>query len=306
MTTQLHPEAQRLLEMMAATPPSDSLGVEQLRERLEKAVALTGEAVHMSSVRGTEIAGVPVRVYTPNEKNYPQPCVVYFHGGGWTTGSLDLADTTMREIAAEADAIGISVDYRLAPEHPFPAAIDDALAVVSAVLSGQTNLGIDQQKVAVVGDSAGGNIAAVVSQQLRDHQPGLVHQGLIYPCTDLADLESESFQEHGEGTFLSAERLRWYIDQYTRADEREDVRVSPARHSDLTHLPPATVIVAECDPLRDQGESYGRAMAQQGNQVSTVRFLGQPHLFLQAGAMISDAHTARRLIGSQLKSSFRP
>lgn len=306
MTARLHPEAQRLHDVMAATPSSDSQGVEQLREGVEKAVALTGEAVPMSDVRDIEIAGVPVRVYTPAEKNWPQPCVVYFHGGGWTTGSLDLADATIREITAEAAAIGISVDYRLAPEHPFPAAVDDALAVVSAVLSGQTDLGIDQEKVAVVGDSAGGNIAAVVSQQLRDHQPGLVHQGLIYPCTDLADLESESFREHGGGAFLSAERLRWYIDQYTGVDDRDDVRVSPARHSDLTRLPPATVITAECDPLRDQGESYGRALARQGTQVSTVRFLGQPHLFLQAGAIISDAHTARRVIGSQLRSSFRP
>lgn len=305
MNNKVHPEAQRLLDAMAATPSLDTLSVQQIRESFGKAVALTGEAVEMTSVQDTEIAGVPVRVYTPAPRDRPQPCVVYFHGGGWTTGTLDLADTTIREIAAEADAIGISVDYRLAPEHPFPAAIEDALAVVSAVLRGETDFDIDAEKVGVVGDSAGGNIAAVVAQQLRAHRPGLVHQGLIYPCTDLAYLDSPSYQEYSEGYFLSARQLGWYIDQYTRGDEREDVRVSPARNSDLTHVPPATVIVAECDPLRDQGEAYGRAMAQQGNQVSTVRFLGQPHLFLQAGALISDAHVARQLLGRQLRASFQ-
>ncbi|QVQ53413.1 alpha/beta hydrolase [Spiractinospora alimapuensis] len=305
MTQHVHPEAQRLLDAIAATPPLDTLSVRQIRENFEKAASLTGDAVGMLSVEDTKIAGVPVRVYTPGLKNHPQPCVVYFHGGGWTTGTLDLAESTIREIAAEAGAIGISVDYRLAPEHPFPATIDDAIAVVSAVLSGETDLDIDIEKVGVVGDSAGGNIAAVVAQQMRGHRPGLVHQGLIYPCTDLSNLHSPSYQEYGEGYFLSARNLNWYIDQYTQPEEREDVRASPALNSDLTNLPPATIITAECDPLRDQGEAYGRALGQQGNKVSTVRFLGQPHLFLQAGALINDAHTARRLLGRQLKSSFQ-
>lgn len=304
MTKQVHPDAQKFLDATAAAPPLDTLSVQQNRDDLEQAVALTGEPVVMALVEDREIAGVPVRVYVPEDVEVPQPCVVYFHGGGWTTGTLDLADTTVREIAAEAGAVGISVDYRLAPEHPFPAAIDDALNVVRSVLRGESGLAVDPKRVAVAGDSAGGNIAAVLAQQLRDHDPSLAHQGLIYPCTDLANLDSPSYREYGDGYFLRARDLVWFIDQYTTPQQREDVRVSPARNPDLSGLPPATVIVAECDPLRDQGEDYGRALAAQGNQVSVVRFLGQTHPFVYIGGLIEDAHVARQLLGRRLRASF--
>lgn len=301
---QINPDTQEFLDATAEAPPLDTLTVEQNRADLEEAVALTGEAVEMARVEDLEISGVRVRVYTPIDSSSPQPCVIYFHGGGWTMGTLDLADTTVREIAAEAGAIGVSVDYRLAPEHPFPAAIEDALAVVITVLQGKTDLNIDPGKVAVAGDSAGGNMSAVVAQQLRGHIPALVHQGLIYPCTDLADMDTPSYRDFGEGYFLRARDLVWFIDQYTRPDQRENVQVSPARNEDLSGLPEATVIVAECDPLRDQGEAYGRALAKQGNSVSTVRFLGQTHPFIYIGGIINDSHTARQLLGRRLKASF--
>ncbi|MER7607755.1 alpha/beta hydrolase [Nocardioides sp. NPDC127503] len=300
----LHPDAERFLELTAEAPPLDTLTVEQNREDLEKAVELTGDAVPMERVEDAEINGVPVRVYVPFDAAEPQPCVVYFHGGGWTIGTLDLADTTVREIAAEAGAIGISVDYRLAPEHPFPAAIEDALAVVTAVLRGETDFNIDPEKVAVAGDSAGGNISAVVAQELRGHTPALVHQGLIYPVTDLSEMDTASYREFSEGYFLRARDLVWFFDQYISPDQREDVRASPARNGDLTGLPTTTLIVAECDPLRDEGEAYGRALAEQGNEVSTVRFLGQTHPFVYLGGVVNDAHVARRFLGQQLGASF--
>lgn len=305
MSQQVHPDAKKFLDVIAEAPPLDTLSVQQIRDSLEQAIPLTGDAIEMARVENREIADVPVRVYTPTQIDIPQACFIYFHGGGWTTGTLDLADTTVREIAAEAGAIGISVDYRLAPEHPFPAAVDDALAVVTAVLKGETGLNLDPARVGVSGESAGANIAAVVSQQLRGHSPALVHQGLIYPCTDLLDLDTPSYREYEDGYFLSGRNLTWYIDQYTRPEQREDVKVSPARNNNLTGLPTTTVIVAECDPLRDQGEDYGRALTEQGNQVTTVRFLGQVHPFVQIGGLINDAHVARQFLGRQLKESLQ-
>lgn len=302
--TKVHPDAQRFLRAAARVESLEDLPVQQIRDRLARAIPLTGQPREMAQVDDREIAGVPVRVYSPAQSDNPQPCFLYLHGGGWVTGSLDLADTTVREISAESDAIGISVDYRLAPEHPFPAAIDDALAVTTAVLNGRSGLMIDPARTAVVGESAGGNIAAVVAQQLREHRPELVHQGLIYPCTDLADLDSPSFRKYGEGHFLTARDLNWYIQQYTRPDQRDDARVSPARNRDLTGLPATTIIVAECDPLRDQGEAYGRALAEKGTQVTTLRFLGQVHPFVQIGGLIHDAHAARQFLGRQLVESL--
>lgn len=306
MTQQVHPDAQKFLDAAARAAPSGSFTPQQIRESLAQAVPLTGPARDVVGVVDRKIAGIPVRVYTPTHHDGLQPGFIYLHGGGWTTGTLDLADTTVREIAAESGAIGVSVDYRLAPEHPFPAALDDSLAVATALLNGESGLMIDSAKVAVVGESAGGNIAAVVAQQLRGHSPELVHQGLIYPCTDLWDLDRPSIREYAEGYFLTAENLRWYIDQYTQPDQREDARVSPARNTDLTGLPATTVIVAECDPLRDQGEEYGRALTHQGNQVTTVRFAGQVHPFVQMGGIIDDAHVARQFLGRRLRASFDP
>ncbi len=182
MAQQVHSGAKKFLDVVAEEPPMDTLSVQQIRDNLDQAIPLTGDGIEMVRVEDRKIAGVPVRVYTPNLTDSPQPCVIYFHGGGWTTGTLDIADTIVREIAAEAGAIGSSVDYRLAPEHPFP-------------------------------------IAAVVSQQLRSHNPALVHQGLAY----------------------------------ARPEQREDVRVSPALNSDLTGLPTTTVIVAEMRPIAGSG-----------------------------------------------------
>lgn len=300
----LHPDAQKFLDLTAQMPPLDTLSVQQNRADLVEAEALTGDAVEMARVHEMHIRGVPVRVYEPNAAEDPQPCVVYFHGGGWTLGTLDLADTTVREIAAEAGAIAISVDYRLAPEDPFPAAIEDAIAVVTAVLSGGTDLDIDPNRVAVAGTSAGGNISAVVAQELRGHTPQLVHQGLVMPVTDLTARDHPSYRKFDDGYFLRVRDLEWFADQYTTAEQRQLVRVSPALNGDLTGLAPATVIVAECDPLRDQGEEYGLGLARQGNDVSIVRFVGQAHPFIYLGGLIRDAHTARQVLGARLRRSF--
>lgn len=300
----VHPDAQKFLDITAGAPPLDTQTAEQNRVDLAQAIPLTGEAVAMHEVRDTEIAGVPVRVYVPIESDEPLPCLVYFHGGGWVMGDPDLADTTVRMIAAEAGAVAVSVDYRLAPEHPFPAAIDDATAVVTAILDGESGLDIDRGKVAVGGDSAGGNITAVIAQQLRDHNPALVHQVLIYPVTDPAGMDTATYEIYGEGHYLTARDMAYFTDQYTGDTDRTDPRISPLRNEDLSGLAPATIVVAECDPLAAESHAYGRAMWQAGNQVSIIQFAGQVHPFVYLGGVIGDSNVARRHIGRQLKAAF--
>lgn len=300
----VHPDARKFLDIVAGAPPLDTQTVEQNRAELAEAVSLTGERQPVSSVEDIEIAGVPVRVYRPFEASSPAPAFLYFHGGGWTIGDLELADSTVRDISIAAEAIGISVDYRLAPENPFPAALDDALAVTTAVLKGESGLNIDVNHVGVAGDSAGGNLAAVVAQQLRGQEPRLAHQALVYPATDLSGLRTSSHSEFAEGHFLTARDLQYFYANYVGKADATDPRLSPALNADLTDLPPATVITAGCDPLRDEGESYARAMSEADNTVTSVRFTGQVHPFLFIGGVIEDANVARRLIGTQLRASF--
>lgn len=300
----VHPDAQKFLDITAGSPPLDTQTAEQNRIDLAQAIPLTGEPVAMHEVRDDVIAGVPVRIYVPVESDEPLPCLVFFHGGGWVMGDVNLADTTVRMIAAEAEAVGVSVDYRLAPEHPFPAAIDDALAVVTSILDGESGLNINREKVAVGGDSAGGNITAVTAQQLRDHTPALAHQVLIYPVTDPAGMDTESYATYGEGHYLTARDMTYFTEQYTQGADRTDPRISPLRNQDLTGLAPATIIVAECDPLASEAHAYGRAMWDAGNQVSLVQFAGQVHPFVYLGGVIADATVARRHIGRQLKAAF--
>lgn len=300
----VHPDAQKFLDITAGSPALDTQTAEQNRADLAQAIPLTGEPVAMHEVRDTEIADVPVRVYIPADSDEPLPCMVYFHGGGWVMGNPDLADTTVRMIAAEAGAIAISVDYRLAPEHPFPAAIDDATDVVTAILDGQSGLNINPEKVAIAGDSAGGNITAVTAQQLRNHHPALVHQVLIYPVADPAGMDTESYATYAKAHYLTARDMAYFVDQYAGDADRTDPKVSPLRNPDLAGLAPATVIIAECDPLADEAHAYGRALCEAGNQVSTIQFAGQVHPFVYLGGVIEDANVARRLIGTQLKTAF--
>ncbi|MBM6588945.1 alpha/beta hydrolase [Brevibacterium sp. RIT 803] len=300
----VHPDAQKFLDLTAGAPPLDTQSADQNRADLTKAVPLTGDRQDLTKVENRVIAGIPVRIYIPFDGPSPSPAFLYFHGGGWTIGDLELADTTVRDIAAAAGAIGISVDYRLAPESPFPAALDDVLTVTKTVLSGESGLDVDTDRVAVAGDSAGGNLAAVVSQKLRGHQPRLIHQVLIYPATDLTTMETASHREFADEHFLTRRDLQYFYANYVGESDSSEPRLSPALQPDLTDLPAATVITGECDPLRDEGEAYALAMSEAGNSVTAVRFKGQVHPFVYIGGVIEDANVARRLIGSQLKQAF--
>lgn len=299
----LHPDAARFLEF-AAGPPLDTLALDEVREAVTVGIPHTGEPAACEQVHDTTIAGVPVRVYIPVERDAAQPAFIYFHGGGWVTGNLDLCDTTVRDIAVSSGAIGISVDYRRAPEHVFPAALEDNLAVVEAVLAGESGVNVRPDEVAVAGDSAGGNLAAVVAQQLRGHNPPLKHQVLIYPVTDAASTSSDSYETFAEGFYLTRRDMEYFIDNYAGSADREDPRLSPLRNPDLSGLAPATIVLAANDPLVGEGRRYGEALLEQGQQATVVEFAGQVHPFLYFAGLIGDALVARRLIGSRLAAAF--
>lgn len=303
----VHPEAQAFLDSTSSALPLDTRTPEENRAAQAQGSTAWGMKRELASVYDTMIRGVQVRVYVPegvkiDSSNAVLPAFIYFHGGGWVLGDLETKDPTVRDIADAAGMICISVHYRRAPEHPFPAALDDCVAVVDGVLSGETGLGIDPALVAIGGDSAGGNIAAVIAQERREQ---IAHQVLIYPVMDLSSLDTQSHSDFEDGYFLTRRRLKYFYDAYAGDGNRLGARMSPGLNEDLAGLPPATVIIAECDPLVSEIDAYVDRMLDAGNVVSAIEFKGQVHPFVQMGGIISDALVARRLIGTELRHALR-
>lgn len=225
------------------------------------------------------VGGVGVRVYTPvgAPSDGSGPVVVWYHGGGWTLGDLGVSDAACRRLAVAATTRVVSVDYRLAPEHRFPAGVEDALATFEAIAAG--GLGAAPSHVIVGGDSAGGNLAAVVSLLARDAGgPRPAAQLLVYPVTDAA-MDTDSYRDNAEGYLLTAATMAWFFDQYVDVDLRGDVRVSPLRAASLAGLPPAHVITPGYDPLRDEGRAYADRLRADGVAVTEGRYEGQVHGF---------------------------
>ncbi len=303
----VHPQARAFLDLVADAPPLDACTVEENRAQLAAVVPLTGEPAVLADVRDTTVPGpagdVPVRVYRPGTDD-GLPVVAYFHGGGWVLCDLDTHDTTCRDLARYSGAVVVSVDYRRAPEAPFPAAFDDCLAVTRALLDGSAGLGTDPTRVAVAGDSAGGNLAAGIAQTLRDAEPPLAHQVLVYPLVDARTGRTESYRTYGDGHFLTHRDIDYFLAAYGGDADRTDPRLSPAVTEDLGGLAPATVVTGECDPLVDEGAAYARALAEAGVPTEYVCFAGQVHPFVLLGSLIDDAHEARRLIGRRLAEAF--
>jgi acetyl esterase len=230
------------------------------------------------------------RVYRP-EGEGPFPTVVFFHGGGWVIGDLDTHDNMARSLCRGARAVVVAVDYRLAPEHPFPAAAHDAVAAARWVAKNLEEFGGDQ-RLALAGDSAGGNLAAVVAQTLRDDGTPLVGQFLIYPAVD-AEGEYPSRVENAKGYFLEKDTMDWFYGHYAGAwDDARDARLSPLHGADLSGLPPAVVVTAEFDPLRDEGEAYGKALEAAGVPADVRRYDGMIHGFFDMGAFSPGAQAA--------------
>ena len=281
--------------------------IEEARKMIDdKAFLAAGRPAGVGSITEHDVRGVRVRHYRPRGCESPSqklPTVVYLHGGGWTLGSLDSHDTTCRWLCNRAEVAVISVDYRLAPEHPFPAGFEDAHAVVDAALTTGEIAGVDAQRVAVAGDSAGANLTAAVCLRRRDEkliQPKL--QVLIVPVTALVDPRTDSFYEFNEGMVLTTEQLAWYEKQYLPNDEdRSNPYVSPLLAGDLSGVAPAYVAVAGFDPLRDEGEAYARKLKDHGVDVTLRRHTGLVHQFANSTGIWTNAQSAMEEIVGALR-----
>jgi acetyl esterase len=234
-----------------------------------------------------------VRIYTPQGAG-PFPVFVNFHGGGWVIGDLDTADAVCRGICREAGCVVVSVDYRLAPEHPFPAAVEDAFAATAWAAGNMAALQ-GNGRLAVGGESSGGNLAAVVCQQARDAGgPDIAFQLLAYPVVD-CQFDRASYEENGQGYLLELDTMRWFWDHYCPAAEaRQAPNASPLRADDLTNLPPALVVTAEFDPLRDEGEAYAQALKAAGGMVTAIRYDGLVHDFFATAELFESSRNGFR------------
>ncbi|WP_433509809.1 alpha/beta hydrolase [Nonomuraea sp. CA-143628] len=244
---------------------------------------------------------LPVRVYWPPTEREARPVVVYFHGGGFTLCTLDTHDSVCRLICTDADVIVVSVDYRLAPEHPYPAAVEDAYAATRWVYEHARELGADPGRLVVAGDSAGGNLATVTCLKARDEGgPPIALQVLVYPVTDAAQ-DAPSYAENAEGYFLTTAHMRWYWDCYQPDHARRAEPYSSPINADVSGLPPALVITAEHDPLRDEGEAYAERLRAAGVDTQSVRYAGMFHGAFGLGAMLPVAKEAEERVCATIK-----
>ncbi len=301
----LDPQAAALIASVAGGPPVEEMSIEEGRVALEERIRLTGGTPQeVASVRDLHFDSVPVRVYTPSETR-PLPALVFFHGGGWVKGSVQSHDVACRALANGASCVVVSVDYRLAPEHKFPAAIDDAFSAVRFVFEHAAELGIDPERIAVGGDSAGGNLTAAVTLLARENAgPPLVHQLLIYPATDY-NLETASYLANADGFNLTRESMRFYWRHYLNSDaDADDPRASPLRAERFDGLPPALVITAEFDPLLDEGRAYASRLSSAGVPVTYSEYAGQIHGFFTSAGVIDKGKAAVAEAASALRAAF--
>lgn len=306
----LDPQAKAFLDQLNAAnlPDAPAMTPRDARLQMEVSTMMLGRAPVVGRADDHTIPGPggPIRIrVTAPEGSGPFPALVYFHGGGWVVGNLSSHNHLCRAITNAAKIAVVSVDYRLAPEHPFPAAIDDAEAATIWVAEHADSLGIDPQRLAVGGDSAGGNLAAVVARRIRDRgTPRLALQLLLYPATN-ADFNTPSYLEKAEGYMLTRAAMQWYWDQYLPDPAQRTLPdAAPLRVKDLAGLPPALVMTAEYDPLCDEGEAYAQRMAEAGVAVTLRRFDGMIHGFLRRFAFFDQGKQAVAEIAQALNQAF--
>ena len=310
----LDPQAANVIDLIVKSgrPPYHQLTPKDARQMFrETRPASTPPAPQIGAVRDVLTEGaqaIPLRVYRPPGVSDSRrlPVLVYFHGGGWVIGDLETHDVLCRQLTAEAGVSVIAVDYRLAPEHKFPAAADDAWAATRWIAAHAAELGVDADRLAVGGDSAGGNLAAVVALLAREAGgPRIALQILLYPVTDLVS-ESQSYADLADGYMLTRDSMRWFVAQYLDSkDQAADWRVSPLRAPSLAGLPPALVVTAGYDPLRDEGEAYARRLREAGVSVDAVSFGGMIHGFVPMGRLIDTAFRGVSLITGSLRQALR-
>lgn len=310
-----HPQVQAMRKraIAAGTPPLYTLSIEEARTAdlaAIQAAAGTGEPVHEvvdRRVPGPPGPGgdLPVRIYRPSGVGEPMPTVVYCFGGGWTLGSIETSDEICRNLANLVPCQVITVGYRLAPEHKFPAAVHDCYAATSWIADNAGELGADPHRMAVAGDSSGGNLAAAVTLLARDRGgPALAAQVLVYPNTDYRG-DTESTRENDDPALFNRRSVAWYWGHYlANPEDGRDPLASPLLAEDLSGLPPALVITAEYDPLRDEGEHYAQRLRQAGVPVVATRYDGMVHGFFAMPGILDDGRRARAQVATYLRDRF--
>ena len=305
----LYPMAKMILEQMEAVgaPQMSTLTPEEARVSTDVS-SLAGIPEAVASVEERHIPGpagdIPIRIYTPQGQG-PFPALIYYHGGGWVVGNLDVVDVPCRQLANRTGCVVISVDYRLAPEHPFPAPAEDAYAAVEWVAANGDEIDVDSSKIAVSGDSAGGNLAAVVCLMAKDKGgPKISYQILFYPVTEHS-YETKSYQENADGYFLTKDSMVWFWNHYLQQEEDgKNPYASPLLAEDVSGLPPALVVTAEYDPLRDEGEAYAKKLLDAGVGVTLKRYEGLIHGFIWMSGALPQGVEAIELAAEELKAVF--
>jgi acetyl esterase len=302
----VHPQVQPLLDAMAAMdgPKLHEMSPTDARAMFEAMRTQPPESPDLASVTDGTIPSpdghvIPIRTYLPTGVTNPGVCV-YFHGGGWVIGSIESHDAPCREIAARSGCAVVSVDYRLSPETQHPGPLDDCVAATEWIAANGSELGVDGTKRVVAGDTAGGNLAAAGTLVARERQtPTIAAQVLVYPVTDLS-MSTQSYVDNAEGYFLTADAMRWFIGHYCDGAV-DDERVSPLKATDHANLPPALVLTAELDPLRDEGEAYAAELEAAGVPTTAHRYDGQIHGFLGLFPLLDDGKAALDEIANAIK-----
>ncbi len=309
----LDPQAKMLIDLVKAAnlPEFWQLTPDQAREAYKTRSARVAEKEDIHRVHDRRIPGpgsdLAIRVYEPREARPGErfPVLLWFHGGGFVIGDLDTHDHACRALSRQAECLVVAVDYRLAPEFKFPAAVDDCHAALRWLALHAAELGGDPQRIAVGGDSAGGNLAAVCAILARnDGHPKLAFQLLVYPCT-APEPETPSHRKFAEGYLLTRNSITWFYRHYVRSQkEFQDFRFAPLIAEDLSGLPPALVIVAGYDPLRDEGIEYARRLIDGGNRVTLVNYEGMVHGFLLTGGVVDASRRALAQSAQALREAF--
>jgi acetyl esterase len=311
----LHPTVAAMAQAMAQNPdyrPTHQLTPQAARDGYRALPALLGPRPEVGAVQDRTIDGpggpLRIRVYTPKAPaaTGPQPVLMYLHGGGWVIGDLDTHDRECRILCNDTPCVVVAVDYRLAPEHPYPAAVEDAWAALQWLVRHAHELGGDPERVAIGGDSAGGNLAAIAALRARDAGgPALRAQLLIYPSVGGSLLSYPSHSENAHAPFLPLDSMRYFRGHYLGAlDTTTDPEIAPIHAASHKKLPAALIITAEFDPLRDEGRAYARKLEEAGVAVRFIEYAGMPHMFYQLSPILEEAKAALRESAEALRKAF--
>ena len=307
----LDPQAKALLDLVTAagTPAFNEMTVPQARDAIRALFIPTEPPLPVKSVEtrvlNTNSVDLAARIYSPDGQ-CPLPILVFFHGGGWVIGDLETHDATCRALAIGAGCVVVAIDYRRAPEHKFPTAAEDCFAATQWVALNAASLGGDPSRIAVGGDSAGGNLATVVAQMAADRGgPVLRYQLLIYPVTDHS-FETASYKNYADGYLLTKETMEWFWNHYLNSpSDGINPYASPLRSQRLSHLPPAWVLTAEYDPLADEGTAYARKMNEAGVSVEHTEYKGMIHGFFSFGHILDQGRQAIADACTRLKAALK-